>query len=373
MVVKVYAPPTLSDGQWTPWQHAFSFAAADVAAYEYDEPLDEKGSFRIVLPFSKERLAALTMNSIIQVVDDRFNAQDWLICESISYDGRQLALTGHDCRALLSMRQTIPPQGEDHDMYKAGLGNCVRRLLFHNCTYDSEFGYSLPEARRLPIRAPSASAVTTVSSYMTAYDDLGEVITELCRAAGVGYRITGANYSEGFAFQFIVGADRSINQNDRGKVIFSVREKNVTELSFEHDVQNLKNCIYAKDSNGTVQTVHRDSETSGLSRRECAVSVNATVAQEDYFRALVLDTVKDNIETHSYTLSASAASGYNNRYFLGDTVTVRDVFTGSQYSGMITGAGKSFGAGQCSLTITIGKPKQKLLDRIVKNLKNGVI
>ena len=374
MVIKAYDPPVLTGGVWTSWDGAFRFAAADAVSYEYDEKWDDRGSFSLVLPFSGVRLSALSMNSVICVTDDFFNMSDWLIVEDIAYEGQRITVSGHDTKGLLRLRQTVPPANspvEGFDAVEGTTAECVQALLKHNCVANND--YSVRTQRQLPITFGTCAAGLTEDSYMTAYEDLGEAVHNLCYNAGLGYSLKGTS-GTGFSFRTLVGTDRSIAQSDRGRVIFSVAQKDVLSLGFEHSVDNLLNVMYTKDSNNVVQTVYRDSETAGLARRECSISVPVSSTTEaDAFRMYALNAVEDNIETHSYDLTASAASGYGSRYFLGDIVTVKDDFTGSYWGGVITGAEKSFAAGQRSLSLTIGKPKQKLLDRIIKNLKNGVI
>lgn len=374
MVIKAYDPPVLTGGSWTSWDEAFRFAAADAVSYEYDEKWDDRGSFSLVLPFSGARLSVLKMNSVLCIADDFFNMTDWHIVEGIAYDGQRIALTGHDTKGQLRLRQTVPPASspvEGFDAVEGTTAQCVQALLKHNCVANDN--YSVREQRQLPITIGTCAAGLTEDSYMTAYEDLGAAVHNLCYNAGLGYSLKGSG-GTGFVFRTLAGTDRSIAQNSGGRVIFSVGHKNVLSLGFEHSVDNLLNVIYTKDVNDTVQTVYRDSETAGLARRECSISVNVSATTEpDAFRMYALNAVEDNVETHSYELTASAASGYGSRYFLGDIVTVKDEFTGSYYNGVITGTEKSFSAGQRSLSLTIGKPKQKLLDKIIKNLKNGVI
>lgn len=375
MVIKAYDPPVLTGVNWTSWDEAFRFAAADAVNYEYDEKWDDRGSFSLVLPFSGARLSVLKMNSVLCVADDCFNMADWLIVEGIAYDGQRISLTGHDSKALLGLRQTVPPESspvEGYDAVEGTTSQCAIALLHHNCV--ANLGYSVREQRQLPVTIGSCAAGITNDSYMTAYENLGDCIHNLCYNAGLGYSLKGNALGTGFTFRTLAGTDRSIAQNSGGRVIFSVGHKNVLSLGFEHSVDNLLNVMYTKDSNDVVQTVYRDGETAGLARRECSISVPVSATTEaEAFRMYALNAVEDNVETHSYELTASAASGYGNRYYLGDKVTVKDDFTGSFYNGVITGVEKSFAAGQRGLSLTIGKPKQKLLDKIVKNLKNGVI
>jgi hypothetical protein len=369
MVVKVFDAPVLNDGSWTSWQDAFRFAAADMLAYEYEEKFDDKGSFQLTMPYSASRLACLGMNTVLCVKDDFFGSEDWHIVEDIYYDGRIIRLSGFDSKSLLFLRQTVPPIGSESDRARGALSLCCRRLLQHNCMASDNF--EVPANRQLPI-TDAGTVVSPVVGYLTAYENLGEVIHGLCGQVGAGFQLPGTLGSAGFRWCMVTGTDRSYGQTDRARVAFSLRGKNTLSLSFEHSISNLKNCMYTKDTNGTIQTVHRDSEAAGLRRRECTVSVPVDVTDE-MFDTSALKEVEDNVETHSYNLSASAASGYGSRYFLGDIVTVRDDFTGGYYNGMLTAASKGITAGSRTLALTIGKPKQKLLDRIVKNMKNGVI
>lgn len=141
--------------------------------------------------------------------------------------------------------------------------------------------------------------------------------------------------------------------------------------SFEHGVDDLYNAIYGTSSDDRTGLVNRDGvEETGAARRECNVSVSVAI-EDSWFTKYVLEQVRDNTATHSYTIDVSENSGYGDNYILGDIVTVQDDFTGDIYNARITEVTKSISAGQRKTTITFGQQKQKLLQRIVNNLISG--
>ena len=163
----------------------------------------------------------------------------------------------------------------------------------------------------------------------------------------------------------VQGVDSSFSQNERPRVIFSPKRRNVRSIAFEYGVDNLYNVVYGVDSNEHVGVAYRD--TSGdvqLARRECTVSVSEVAFNNDLFAKYALHQVEDNLATQSCTVDAAVSSGYGTAYQLGDIVSVQDIYTDNMMSYQITEATKSYAAGQQNITLVFGTPKQNTFNHL---------
>lgn len=349
-------------------QQFFIFATDSILSYRYTERWTNTGSFTVTLPFNAKMLQKIRINQIINIEDD------WLLIQEIQYDGRIITISGTDCKGLLGLRisvfgETQVAGADGYDVVSGTTKECVRHYLDRNLISPTD------SERAMPIDFSNAASVPdglTNDSYMARLEDLSDIVGKLCDNAGLGYTIKGyKNYESDYVLRFtlLAGTDRSAQQNARPRVIFSPAWGNVLELSFDHDVGNLYNAIYATGAN-TTQPIYRSSSIpTGLSRRECSVEVSADTVDE--LEMFALYQVQDNTESHTYTLSAAASSGYGTKYFLGDIVSVKDDYTGNVFSDVITEVEKSVSNNARSIVLTLGRQKPKLLNRIIQNMING--
>ena len=144
---------------------------------------------------------------------------------------------------------------------------------------------------------------------------------------------------------------------------------NITAVSFEHGVNNLYNAVYATGADVT-EIVYRDNSNipQGLDRRECATDVSVESVED--IRDYALKAVENNTETHSYEISVPAGD-YGRIYELGDKVTIEERILGNKYTAIITEAKLIYSAGREGVTITLGKQRPRILNRLINNVMNG--
>ena len=106
----------------------------------------------------------------------------------------------------------------------------------------------------------------------------------------------------------------------------------------------------------------------GIARRECNVTVGISNS-DSWFEKYALNEVKDNIGTESFDIIVPF-SNYGTDYSLGDTVTIKDDFLNNRFNRVITEVTKSYHQGQRSISLVLGIPKQKPVQKIINNLLN---
>lgn len=352
MFAKIFKPPTST----STFTDDFLFATDRISSYEYTKRWTKSGNFTLAFPFDKEILQALKLNGTI------YFDGDWLFIQSISYSGQQITVTGKDCKAFLESRIALP-DNTGYTGYTSVSGTtayCIEQYLNQNCINPTDIN------RKLPLVFEGGATGLLSDSYMARFEYISDIITAMCENAGIGYDIRGNIAGSGFKFYTLKGVDRSFNQDLNARVIFSSHWRNIVSQSFERGVDNLLNAVYATDVDEVSQLVA--TTASGISRRECNVNVGISHT-DSWFEKYALKEIKDNVATESFDI-AVPYSGYGTDYSLGDIVTVKDDFAGGFYNRAVTEVTKSFSSGQRSISLVLGIPKQKPVQKLVNNLIN---
>lgn len=357
-----------SESDWSSFTEDFLLATDRILSYDYTKRFTKVGSFTMVLPFDKTVLRRLKLNGTI------YYDKDWLWIQSIEYNGETITLSGTDCKGFLDTRISLYNTGQQqaqgtqgYDAVAGTTAECLEHYLLNNCIKQY-----CSSGRELPLISQiSGTSGLSNDNYMSSLELLSEIFANMCENAEIGYDIKGVLRDKCFQVQLLSGIDRSHIQAERPRVIFSSRHRNIRSQNYVHGVEDLFNAIYATDSNNYTSLVFRDGEgVSQLNRRECNVSVG--IANTDsYFEKYALRETADNLETHSFTVEAAVSSGYDEKYELGDYVSLLDDFTNNLQRVQITEATKSYASGQQSLSLVFGTPKQKPLQKIVNSFISG--
>lgn len=334
----------------------FKFHANRVTSFDVVEKFDDVGEFSLTLPYEKEILSGMEINDIIT------DGSSWLLVDTIKDNGSRITLSGSDLNGLLRLRLSeIDESG--YDAVSGTTGWCIKHYVDNNIISPAT------AARALPVSWSGGTGQGISSDhYMAKLEPVSDIVHTLCSDAGIGYRIAGHVGTGGSLFldmELLTGTDRSVNQSVNEKVVFSAAHGNILSAEFTHSVSDLKNVAYVTDSNGTIVTVSREA-AEGINRRETAVSVDVA-ATDDEFHALALKQFEEAVDKHSYCVGAAVSSGYGTRYSLGDIVTVYDIHTGNYYSDRLLEVSRHYSTGERTMSLTLGKNKLKILDRVIDN------
>lgn len=337
----------------------FLFATQDINSYDYTKRWAKVGDFTLILPYDKMYVKKLLLNDFIEYDGD------WLFIENISYDTKTVTLSGHDCKQLLYLRISV--LGSLSDQFDGTTGTtaqCIKYFL------DKNMISPVDSVRELPIHFESGAVGLTDDGYMTKLENVGDIVEKLCNSAGIGYEVKGNLSHNYFTFKLKNTVDKSRNQSENTRVIFSAERQNVTSISFEHDETNFYNAVTAQGA-GTLEVVYRDNNNipQGIARRECTLDVNVNSVSEIKKAALL--AAEDNIDVHAYSLKVPVGN-YRTKFSLGDIVSVKDDATANYFSDVITEVHMNLSAGSQNIEITLGRQKPKLLNKIVKNMLNGI-
>jgi hypothetical protein len=371
MFAKIFKAPTLTSR----FDDDFLLATDRIVSYEYTKRWTKTGDFTLVFPFDREILQALRLNGTIYLDGD------WLFIQNVSYNGKQITVTGKDCKAFLETRIAIP-DNTGYTGYTSVSGTtayCIEQYLNQNCINPTDTN------RKLPLVFEGGATGLLSDSYMARFEYLSDIVTAMCENADIGYDIRGYIASRGFKFYTLKGVDRSFEQDVNPRVIFSSSWRNVLSQSFEHGVENVFTAVYGTDNGNYSKLVERNPDypqqaldmsnpsdiakiVKGIARRECNVTVGISNS-DSWFEKYALNEVKDNIGTESFDIIVPF-SNYGTDYSLGDTVTIKDDFLNNRFNRVITEVTKSYHQGQRSISLVLGIPKQKPVQKIINNLLN---
>lgn len=320
MHASLYKPLSESASTWAETKITDIFK---IISYNYTKKFCEVGGFSMVIPVNEPAAELLETNTFLAV-----SGGDYLFVTDIKETENRITLEGFDLKYLLAGRITLfPTEAQDKGTYgyfvtKGSTGKCICDIVRHNITEASD-----PNRRIYGFSAGASEAGLTNDSYMTRLEPLDKVVETLCKNAGIGYDVEmvfGSASGDGIALRIIEPVNRSADQTDVPKIIFSREFLNIESLSREIGVNSEKNAVYA--INGTdiddavVKLVNKGEASSGVYRRETAVNVNCEVDEIDSY---ALKETEDLTVTDSFIMEAMAAESYKKDWFVGDIVTFR--------------------------------------------------
>lgn len=338
----------------------FTFISAiqDIISYDYTKRWTKSGDFSLVLPYDSALLKKIKMNDFVEYDGD------WLFIENIRYDMQTISLSGHDAKQLLYLRISVLGSLSDQfDGITGTTAECIRYFL------DKNIISPVDSVRELPVFWKNGAVGFNDDGYMTKLENIGDIVEKLCNSAGIGYELKGNLTRNRFDFQLKNTVDKSKNQSQNTRVIFSAERQNLTSVEFEHDETNLYNAITAQGA-GTLEVIYRDNNMPvNISRRECTLDVSVNSISE--IRKAALFAAEENIDTHTCSLKVPA-SDYETKFSLGDIVSVRDDALNNYFSAVITEVHVNQSAASYSVDITLGQQKPKLLNKITHNMLYGI-
>lgn len=359
MFAKFFGPQTMT----TVFRDTHLFDTDKIVSFDYTKRFFKVGEFSMVLPLNTDFLKKLSNNCMINV------GEHWLWITGISYDEKQISLTGKDCKGFLENRIALYGSEQEsgtygYDVVSGTTSECIEHYLNDNCIAPND------SERKLPLTFVSSGVSGIIRDhYMARFETIAEITAVLCENADIGYEVYGNLNGGGFRFRLINGVDRSFKQSERARVLLSAKKSNVSLLQFEHGIDNLLNVIYGTGSDGFTSTVYRDRIPTGIERRECNMSVSTSISDE-HFNDYVLKAAADNVESHSFEINVPY-NDYGTEYSIGDTISVWDSVTNNIYNRRINEVSFAYSAGQQTITLVLGTPKQKYLDRVINSMISG--
>lgn len=363
MVISIFKLP--EDGKT--WAEQKTGDICDCISLEYEKFFNGVGTFTAELPVSTRFRDKLEVNSVLMI-----DSGDALIVKNIKTMLDKITLTGYDLNGLLCDRLTLTDKEDGYDTQTGASETIIKHFVSANlvsCELDPNrnlprFGIAEDKGRGLP-----------GDNAMPRLQNVQELVTEICGAAKLGWRISvdgsAGNDKPIFVFDVAEQVDRSVNQSERNRVIFSAQMHNVSTMTREVGITAAKNALFL-DIDGTVVqypkaaaegTEVRRAVAVGYDRREEYCSLTTDSLEEADYTAEAEQNMSDRMnETDSLIIDAGNPLDYGRLYDVGTIVTAYDRNRNVQLDSVISAAAIRRSGSEYSVKLTLGESKPKLLD-----------
>lgn len=316
----------------------------------------EAGEFELHAPITDDNIKLLKIGNLVSM----HGQDDAGIIEDIEYEenseGNEITAQGRFLSAYMDYR-------------------LIRGTVNLNETVEVAMRRLLSEATAIPrVELDSLQGFAKKVTGQVTYKNLLSFMTKLAKYGTLGYRFKPDFTAKKIIFEIYQGKDRSVEQTDNSRVIFSENYDNLNQVTYRANDQSYANVAYVigKDANeAEVLVTVGDLDSTGLDRREVYVdgtSVSATDLSESEFLAALKqegqNTLNADCFSETFECETNAAGNFNYRehYDLGDVVTVRKSDWGMQKSLRITELLETYEYGSMTVTPTLGTPLPTSID-----------
>lgn len=220
-----------------------------------------------------------------------------------------------------------------------------------------------------------AKGIGDTVTFQVSYKDSYTYLTKLSRCSNLGFRIRPDFKNKIFYFEVYEGKDRSRNQSENKRVIFSEVYRNIDKATYTTNSQNYKtHAVVFGDGEGTARTMLEatiDETASGWERRELMVDARDIsrddMTTEQYKQALIQRGNEKLaecgiVECLEATTLPFVNFEYKKDYDLGDIVTVSKKAWSIEMDKRITEIQEIYENGSFSIIPTFGSPLPETVD-----------
>lgn len=291
----------------------------EVVDYHYKEWFYKIGNFELTVLASDPGLPYKVYPGDILYVYDEEGGDDSLYVTTVSVEKGRIKFEGYDLKILLNFRTTLFPT----EALEAGTYGYDVRQGYTGDIIKGYIDYNLCEAEDPNRQIPNCYCTTDSSlgisddTYMSRLQPLNEVVEDLCKNAGIGYKVTLDTYSNYIIINIFGGRDKHAGIGFGTYIGNADSVKKIRDNSSQRSDVWAVNGTNADDS--TVTNVQLNNSTeSGIRRKETVITLNCeTELVEEFAKHSSVDFK----ETDEIDASVSV-TGFENK--VGDYVVVYD-------------------------------------------------
>lgn len=243
-------------------------------------------------------------------------------------NGNYITISGKSAENILKRRVVVYQFN-----FSGTAENCIRQLITENCIDAYE-----PNRNITGLALGASQGYTDTVDVQFLGENLLDIVQGVCETFGYGFRI---KFNGSFVFELYKGTDRSENQSENPRLIFSHEMQNVASIDWDFDKTPLKNlAAVGGEGEGVarkIQFVYTSAQApASLRRREMWVDASGISSKvdggdlpESDYRALLTDAGKTELAENGWrwimNMEALQVPGYmyGVDYYLGDKVTTR--------------------------------------------------
>ncbi len=346
----------------------------EIISFEFEKRFCGAGTFSLEIPSNCNCAEKVEINTLIYSREDDM----CFIAKNINRTENTTTVTGYDLNVMLRDRLTMPAIDEngvmgEKDLIQGTTEACVKHFIDYNMIN------SLVPERNYPRFAigEDKGRGLAADSYYCGKQSVEDVVCALCEGADLGYRVrldvspnSTSPETPLIIFDVAEQVDKSADQSDRNRVIFSAGMKNINKTERETGITSNKNALWCEAGgihDGFVFESDNEAPAS-WNRREEYVSLS--VADKDSEADLRLYGRREMTDkfalTDSLTVEAGNPLDLGVVYDVGDIITVYDSERKVQLDSVISAASVKRSGAEHTVKITLGESKPKLIDKYAK-------
>jgi hypothetical protein len=287
---------------------------------------NEVGALDLQIEATNETLALFKEGNYITRNDDETVYR----IEAIELDTNEekdnhLIIGAYDIKKILNQRIVYSTE-----IYNTTVENVIRGLIHNNFINPADSSRAINNFALKDVKGLSDKTRTQIT-----YDNVGEKITELCKAYNYGYKVTLENGT--IYFDLYQGLNRSINQSDNPVVIFSPEYDNLVSSKYNLDISEVKNvALVGGEGEGSARKKVEVGSATGIDRFEIFVDASGVSSEEGAIPASeYLEMLSENgKEELANTSVSSSFEGvvdtnqyvYKKDFDLGDIVSLENEY-----------------------------------------------
>ena len=368
MVLQIFRPP--GDGE--------TLSACklgdinDAISFEYEKFFCGAGTFTLEIPAVSPFAGEIQPNVLLY--DRQYG--DCFVVRNVKTAADLITVTGYDLTGILRDRLVLlntaagETESDGHVLASGTTEAVVKQYVTNNLINAEDNTRNYP---RLACAPDLGRGLKKATGY-AAPETVDDVIRPICEGGLLGYGIkldiaaAGSTDAPLFIFDVAERLDRSAEQDERNRVIFSIGRGNVTAMEREVGNTAYRNALWCETDADPVFVFDGEVEPASWGRREEYVSLAVVDSlDEAEVTQAARDTMADKFaQTDSLTIDAGNPLEYGEIYNLGDIVTVYDKAKKVQLDSWISAVKLTRRAGEFTVKITLGEAKPKLLDGYAK-------
>lgn len=284
----------------------------------WNRQYNDSGSFELHCPITSYNIALLKRGNLVW----KRGAVDAGIIENLhieeDVDNNEIVASGRFLPAYLDRRTTHGTTTYHQQTAEIAMKAIMRNSgLYPLITHESIQGF------------------TEIVDIQVTYKNVLSTLMKIAKQAQLGFRIVPDFTAKTMTFVVYKGADKSMGQSDRARVIFSEEFSNLEKAIYEENDQVYANVCYVGgrgEGDERQIVIVGDTESTGLARREIFVNGQDIspdgISEEEYLAALLARGQNKLAECAKYNSLECEAIPYGNfqyltDYDLGDIVTIK--------------------------------------------------
>ena len=283
----------------------------------YISKWDAYGEFILHMKKADNRL--IKEGNLIMLQNDGYRAG------AIEYVGRRLGedeaveVKGYSLGYWLTQRITVPPIGFAYHSFNTEIETIMTSLVTANAIDPVDANRKIPN-----LIAEQSQSRGEKTFYQSRYKNLGDELTKLSKASGLGWAIELDYRNKQFMFKVLEGKDLSTTQDINPPQIFSIDYDNIKKQNYIKSNIGYKNCGYVagQGEGEDREIILLNNELAGLNRRETFIDAR-DIEEGGNLADRGKIKLAETPQIDSFECEVEARD-YKSKWTLGDVVTTVD-------------------------------------------------